>query len=107
MKTLAKDHGEHWLDNIALDQDVMNRIKPDLATVSLDGVARRFYVHHRRLHGNRKYFSVVERGMPQAVKLCLRQMWAWDESLTGLPCPLPAWLLSEEWQWSQTREDTT
>ena len=77
-----------WFNSITPDANMIKDFKPADTTFWLDLIGGRFVVHHFGLPGSRKHISWTRRGVPEACKLALGQMWAWEAAFSGEPCPL-------------------
>jgi hypothetical protein len=86
---LAKSNGDRWWNTFVPDDSVLESLKPEGGTVHMDVPNGRFRVGHRKLAGTDKSFSWNKRGPQTAAAQALVQLWAWDQQVTGTPCPLP------------------
>lgn len=86
---LAKSSGDRWWNTYIPDSLLLESLKPEGGIVYMDVPNGRFRVCHRKLAGTNKSFSWGKRGPQKASAQALVQLWAWDQQVTGTPCPLP------------------
>ena len=91
---MGKTGGERRWANFKGDTKDITVFMPHRANVVCDDDNGRFLISHKAIVGSRGSISWTKRGNVEAVRLALVQLWAWDRTVGGPPCPLPAALIA-------------